>query len=300
MATRKAGPISSFFFGILFTLIGGGLTYFKAYPDYKAAKESSLWPQAEGVILRSEVNQRRGKKNKTQYSSDISYSYEIDGKRYQSSQVYIGSEGTSSSSSKDAYKYKNKYPVGKQVTVFYSKNEESNAILEPGVKKNHYIFLGIGLFFAVVGLLAFVSSLFKIAIFATMAGVFLASLFGKKQNTNNGSPPPSGTSRRKSSSRKSINNKRSTLESNNDLDIDLDDEMSHFNKVSSSNCEPDEVPWNHKWFIKGTDKDYGPYSFEKVLDYYRRGKVKGNHKCYSSSGGNIVKISNIIDKKKAG
>ena len=187
MKMRKAGPVTLFVIGIIFTIAGGALTYFKTYPDYKLAKESTAWPQVEGVILSSEVTKRRvrrKKRRRTEYSPEISYSYEINGKKYQSSQIYIGSEARSSNNSRDAYKYINNYPVGKEVIVYYSKNEESNAILETGVKTTHYMFLGLSVVFAIVGLFILGTSLFKVAVFTTMAGVFLSSILGKKRKNN--------------------------------------------------------------------------------------------------------------------
>ena len=76
--------------------------------------------------------------------------------------------------------------------------------------------------------------------------------------------------------------------------------MSLYNKVSSSNYRPEETPWDHQWFIKGKDKDYGPYSYEKILDYYKLGKIKDHHRCYSSSDEEMMKISSIVNKKKVG
>jgi hypothetical protein len=294
VARKNAGPIGTFFIGLVFTAVGGGITYFKAWPDYQAAKESVSWPQANGIILSSKVITSRGTKNKTNYSADISYSFKVKGEQYQSSQIYIGSEGTYSSSSKDAYKYKNKYPKGTTVNVYYSPKEEANSILEPGVNTIHYIFLGAGLLFGGIGLLLLTVSFFKLAIFAAIAGVFLGSLFGKKKDEQ----------KPRSSNRAGSNTKRKKLRANpkkessvSDLDdIDLDDEMSHFNKVSSTSLPAHDEPWKYQWLIKGTDKDHGPFSFDQIIGFYEKGKVKANHKCAPSDGGQTVKISEIINK----
>lgn len=297
MRRKKISPIKLFIFGIVFTFIGGAIILLKAYPEYRLAKETLLWPQAEGVILRSEVTQKRvrvksgkhgRKKTKIQYKPEIRYSFNVDGKKYYSSQIYVGSNTISTDSTR-AHKVKNEYPVGKNVKVYYSlklKEESLNAVLEPGTNIYHYLFLGMGFLALLVGIMSLGSSISKMVMIVTMVSVFFSSLFGKKQKKNDRSSRP-----RRTKSRKNILETKSK--------IDLDDEMSHFNKVSSSSFEPDENPRNHKWFIKGRDKDYGPYSFEKLFDYYTRGKVKDNHKCYSSSDGKVIKISNIIEKKKA-
>lgn len=285
MANKKNGPISLLLTGLLFVAAGLGILYFNAYPNYKEAKKSLKWPKTKGVILKSRMIQKRVKDNEINYSPDISYSYVLNDKKYESNQIFVGSVGDSSSSSKDAYKYLDKYPVGKNVVVYYSQSENANAVLEPGVKMSHYFAFGLGFFFAVPGVFMILSALYKFFILATMAGVFLTSLFrGEEKNKTH----------------HRFSDKRNYHESNNDFDIDLDDEMASFNKVSSTNLKVTDSPWSHKWFIKGTDKDFGPYSFEEILDYYDRGKIRDHHKCYSLSGGDVLEVSSIIQKKRVG
>ena len=317
--TTTAGPFTSFIFGIVFFVIGVGITYFKSYPDYRTAKESSEWPQTEGVILRSEVKQEmrssgsgRNKSSRMYYAPNIVYSYEVDGRKYKSSQIYIGNLGYSSTNSSGAYEYRNKYPVGERVTVYYMKGAASKSILEQGTKVSHYLILGGGLLFAIVGLLMVGSLFFKVIAFTTIGGVLLASLFRKKKENNRHRPnhrpnhiPIHGRKTQfnhRGNYNSNYNKSNSSKSDDVDLDIDLDDEMSHLNKVSSSNQgsdkSPNKSPWKYKWYLKGSKKDYGPYSFEKIIDYYEKGKIKDNHQCYSSVGKDIIKISQIIDKKR--
>ena len=155
--------------GVIFFAVGAGFIYFKVWPDYQEAKESVRWPRVTGTILSSKVireqsaststsERRRGKGYNIIYRADISYSYVVDGQQFQSSQIYSGSHGTSSGS-EDAYRYISKYPVGKTVVVYYSPQDLANAVLEPGVNKTHYIFLGFGAIFAFIGLVVFLSGL---------------------------------------------------------------------------------------------------------------------------------------------
>lgn len=297
MARKQAGPITLFFMGIIFTAIGGGVTYFKTWPDYKLAKASMNWPSTTGTILKSKVRKERKRsdgKTKTYYHADISFSYYVNDKPYESNQIYIGSNGFSSTSSSSAYDLVAKYKVNDEVKVFYSKEKSHQGVLEPGVNKTVYIFLGVGLLFALVGLPMFVLGLFKFAVFATMAGVFLSSLFGKKDKSENKPKTPGPTKFKKTPKNTPSNN---TVD--NELgEIDLSDEMGHFNKVASTSLDPCEEPWKYSWTIKGKDKNYGPYSYEKILEYYEKGKIKGGHDCISPDG-SLVKIASIIDKKKA-
>lgn len=294
---KKAGPIQSFIGGLLFTAVGGGLTFFKAYPDYNAAKESVNWPQTTGKITRSQVHESRDKDNKRMYKPDIEFTFNLFGQKIKSRNVYIGSSNISSSSSSDAREYTSKYPVGKEVTVYYKRDNPDRAILEPGVHTSHYVFLGGGILFAVIGLMITFSSALKLAVLAAAVTAIIGSLFGR--NKTKGSK---GNESRERNSRKQLSRSRNSREQRDeydDDDIDLDDEMLHFNQVSSTSFSPEENPWDHKWYIKGKNKNYGPYSFQKVIQYYEQGKIKASHRCYPSSGGETIRLSEILNRKKA-
>ena len=115
------------------------------------------WPRVTGTVLSSKVAKSRGSgRNRiiTTYTPDISYSYAVDGKQFQSSQIHVGGKwGTSYS--RYAYQYIKKYPEGKGIIVHYSPQDESNAVLVPGVHISHYILLGFGTLFLSIGVLMF-------------------------------------------------------------------------------------------------------------------------------------------------
>lgn len=154
------------------------------------------------------------------------------------------------------------------------------------------MFLAGSILFAFVGLGLVISTLLKLAVFFTVAVVFLGTLFkGKNNNSKRPTAPPRGPN----SLNKKLKHNSSAAPS--ESEINLDDEMSHLNKVSSTSFSPVEEPWNHKWTIKGTTKEYGPYTFNQLHDFFEKGKVKGEHSCFSPTDGNLIKISAIINKK---
>ena len=284
--------------GIIFFSIGAGFIYFKAWPDYQKGKKSMNWPRVTGTVLHSEVvrsrsastGRKRGGGDKISYRADISYSYIVDGHQFQSSQIYMGSAGVSTGS-KEAYQYINKYPVGKTVTVYYSPQDKSNTVLEPGVNKSHYIFLGFGVVFAFVGLMFMLYGLFAVLFLTLQAGVIFGSLFGskKKRLHRSSSLQNRGGRRPVSSYAKTSFGDRA--------DINLDNEMARLNRVSSTSLPEYDEPWNYDWIIEISNKKYGPYSFDKVVSYFRRGKVKRNYNCYPASGGKALQIKDIVHRR---
>lgn len=159
MKRNNLGPIGKFFIGLLFLVVGGALTYFKTWPDFKTAKESLHWPKTIATIDRAKVISSKDSKNRKMYSVDIKYSYQIQGRKFESSQIYKGSEGVSSNSYSDANYYILKYPIGQQVEVSYSPNQLEEAVLEPGLNQHHYISLVMSGLFGIIGFGLLLSSL---------------------------------------------------------------------------------------------------------------------------------------------
>lgn len=256
------------------------------------ARESVHWPKTTGIIEISEVvtsessrksrNSRNSRKT-TNYSANIKYSYTVTGRRFVSYQIYVGSEGQSTSFSSDAYEYTSKYPVGRQVEVSYSPILPREAVLETGLLTPHYLFLGGSLIFLFVGVLLVLSSLMKIKTYAASIGVFFGSLLTKRDR-----------------------NHESSLSSHQKLkkplaqaggDINRNDEMATTNKVAIQSKAPANDPSKYKWIIKTSKKEYGPYSYEDLVAMYDKGKIEGRHECYAQGTNSLIKISSIISKK---
>lgn len=110
--------------------------------DIKAPfKDINDYNTIDGEIVSSKVAFRGG----VMYGGwqfEIYYKYVLDGKEYVSDKVHFLSVGNRST---DAYalKYVEKYPIGKDVLVYYEKTNPSKSVLEPENYSNSIIYFVI-------------------------------------------------------------------------------------------------------------------------------------------------------------
>ena len=103
------------------------------------ALETQRWNRAEGTVVVSRI--ARGPD--TPDVPVIEYEYQVSGQNYRSDRIGYSIVGSSS----DARVFRDKYPVGKQVTVYYKPEDPSSAVLEPGLRWPIFLFLGVGVAF---------------------------------------------------------------------------------------------------------------------------------------------------------
>ncbi|MHA1995995.1 MAG: NosD domain-containing protein [Candidatus Hodarchaeales archaeon] len=123
------------FGGLVFSLGFGGFGLYLLYSSIKnliKAFTSTRWPSVEGTIESSYIQKHVDGEGGTSYSSQVSYSYTINGKRYQSSEVKFGIPTQLWKGR--AQKTVDKYPPTRIVKVFFNPNSPDEAVLEPGVK----------------------------------------------------------------------------------------------------------------------------------------------------------------------
>lgn len=144
------GVIGSLVIGAIFGTVGFCLIWFWGWPVLQHAKASEQWSDTNGVVASSQVIYDKDSDGDTTYKPDILYNYQVNGKSYQQGNIrYDGSWASSRSTyARDMVR---KYPVGKQVDVYYDPDEVSEAVLEPGVIWASYFPLGFGLIFFLVG-----------------------------------------------------------------------------------------------------------------------------------------------------
>ena len=125
-------------------------------------KESTGWPTTPGKIIQSEIEEREtttgtGSDRRTTISSvaQLEYEYSIDGTSYKSRRVSFAQ------SSQEAQAIVNRYPLGKGVKVYYDPDDHGFAVLEPGLKKGSYFFVGFGGFIALFGLIFMIAGVKK-------------------------------------------------------------------------------------------------------------------------------------------
>lgn len=151
MASRRANPVVTFIFGIIF-LIGGFFALKYGQKSINQAKASVEWPSVPGIIQSSEVVRKRDSDGDTMYRAEVLYKYTVNGEILESDQRRIGAT-SSSSSSKNAYKITRLYPKGSNVTVHYNPEAPEEAVLEPGVFLESKILWYVGIVFMILGVL---------------------------------------------------------------------------------------------------------------------------------------------------
>ncbi len=150
--TRKPGNANPITLGLIFAIVGGAIFFVFALPPLQYASTSKSWPTVPGIVSRSEVSVWK-KDSQTHYQPDIAYSYTIDGKKYSSSKITVGEPPLDNNVSK-AKSVQAKYPVGKEVKVWYDPELPESAALEPGIKTGDIMLASISILFFAVGLFA--------------------------------------------------------------------------------------------------------------------------------------------------
>ncbi len=131
-----------------FVALGLGLLLVIArFNDIKGAIfiDSNDWQTTQGVIISSDVEEETDKYGKS-WRHKIIYEYTLNDKMYKSDQIHF--RGYTASKDKTfAYGYVKKYPVGKQVTVFYESNNPLFSSLEPNINQGiNKVVIGISCF----------------------------------------------------------------------------------------------------------------------------------------------------------
>jgi Protein of unknown function (DUF3592) len=86
----------------------------------------------EGKIVSSSTYEYKPRRGSLNYYYSIEYEFIVNEKRYRSGKITFYEHF--STNPEFAQSYVSKYPVGKQVTVYYDPNDPSFSVLEPEVK----------------------------------------------------------------------------------------------------------------------------------------------------------------------
>ncbi len=137
--------------------IGGYLLAFVlGTPLLNEGRASETWPSTTGVVSESELSSRRvtgGDKNAgshTRHFPVVKYTYELDGTEFTGDRLRIGGqEGTET----EMRSILEQYPVGSEVTVFYSPDAPQQSVLQTGVFGGTFVALAFGIIMLVVGTL---------------------------------------------------------------------------------------------------------------------------------------------------
>jgi hypothetical protein len=90
---------------------------------------AAAWAQTGGTVLSTSIRVRRVGQSRSEIPVVI-YSYEVDGRPYQSHRVRAGDETGQIKVIGDVSGMLDRYPVGSNVTVYYDPDDPANAALE--------------------------------------------------------------------------------------------------------------------------------------------------------------------------
>ena len=152
---QAMSPTAQFLFGKVFgwiMILAGAVALYFGVVSLQRAKESVSWPTVQGVIEESRVERDRSDARKdATYLQKICYSFEVEGAKHSGTRVAYGDY--SSSDLSHAQGIVDRYPVGKQVSVYYQPGKPDECLLEPGVTAQAWFMPGFGLTLLVGGVL---------------------------------------------------------------------------------------------------------------------------------------------------
>ena len=94
-------------------------------------EETLQWPTVRGKVYASRVVEERSRDadNETMYRPEIRYEYVVDGKEFAAKR--LGLEDTPASWRSYADGIVARFPIGREVEIFYNPDDPSEALLEP-------------------------------------------------------------------------------------------------------------------------------------------------------------------------
>lgn len=164
VSVNEMSPKMRFLFSRLFPLpfmIAGGITLYFGIQNLIRSKQSTEWPTVVGIVKISDVEYSRSSDGPGTHHANVQYDFIINGTTYSGDEVAYGDYGSSNSS--HARKIVNRYPVGKEVKVYYLPDDPYECVLEPGTKLQAWFLPGFGMIFFTVGtaMLIFLPRLMK-------------------------------------------------------------------------------------------------------------------------------------------
>ena len=157
-------PRSQIIIGSGFLVIGTPIALFGLY-FLLLGDQSRAWPSVVGVVESSAVRldhdiHRRlqsggaAARSRRKHVVEIAYRYEVDGQLYRSTRYSFGSGDTvarARNKEKAHLIARQRFPVGKEIRVFYDPEEPKQSVLAGGLNWGTFVPLVLGLFFALAG-----------------------------------------------------------------------------------------------------------------------------------------------------
>ncbi len=135
--------------GGIFTTVGVVVGLFVARPMLNNARATEQWPQTDGEVLESSLQESQGDDG-ILYSAHVVYRYALDGGEFESSRIWYGGQYSTGDRS-EIFEVVKRFPVGSSVTVYYSPDKPSESVLIPGTFVVSQVLSIIGFIFLAVG-----------------------------------------------------------------------------------------------------------------------------------------------------
>ena len=149
----------------LIGILAGLSFFFFLTGELRSIWECRNWPTVPGIIMSSKVVTtdrletntlpgRKGMVSRFVHLPTIAYNYTVEGRKYRSNKVFLWMDAEDFHKPENAREIVDRYPVGKEVTVYYKPGNIGEAILETKIRFTHIVFPGIGILFILLGLWA--------------------------------------------------------------------------------------------------------------------------------------------------
>lgn len=152
----KAGSFYLAGIGLAVALVGAVFVYL-LWSSYKQASETREWVETPCLVIRSKVSERSSEHISKEYSWNVEYLYEYEGKSYPS-KFHTPRRAKWSSRKGDVEELIKKYPVDQKAVCFVNPEVPSQAILEHDSKAAGYS-IWFPMLFVIGGLGIMLSSL---------------------------------------------------------------------------------------------------------------------------------------------
>ena len=150
---HNMSPHGAKLFSSVFIIVGAAVLFF-GIRSVLQAHASSGWPTTTGKVISSSVDSKRSDKGGTTYHAAVLYEFNVSGVVHSADDVAYGQYGSSDPSY--ARGLVNKYPAGREVTVYYSPNNADDCVLEPGISGKAFFLPAFGAVFFTVGVVMFI------------------------------------------------------------------------------------------------------------------------------------------------
>ncbi len=127
--------------------IAGTLVLVSGLVTMLSAIRSRSWPCVAGVVTISKTvsvkSAARSRTSEPSWAPEVHYQYTVTKTKFTGTLICFGMEGLSGGR-EFAATYKDRYPVGKVVQVFYEPNRAENCVLEPGISIKFFWPVAVG------------------------------------------------------------------------------------------------------------------------------------------------------------